>query len=70
MARDNEERAELAEEALNAFDIASDEPGGLSDEELLLDLLTNLRHWAKREGLDFDKADSMAEVHYLVEAVS
>ena len=70
MARDNGERAELAEEAINALDIASGETGSLSDEELLIDLLANLRHWAKREGLNFDKANNTAEVHYLVEAVA
>ena len=67
----NEQRAGCGEAAVTAyakaksgnqtdeFDFGSEEP-----QERLIDLLTDLRHWARQEQLDFDAAARMAESHF------
>jgi hypothetical protein len=60
----NEDRADWADQALEAFGQAS---GGdyLEDPRSnLVDLLCDLRHWADRNDIDFSAALRMSEVHY------
>lgn len=60
----NIERAERAESAVNAYKDGE----GLSPEECMTDLFTDLRHWARQNRLDFDKAVDRSISHYEVEA--
>ena len=60
----NEDRAEAAEQAICTFeDVIS------TDREFVLtDLLCDLMHWAEREGRNFERALTVARVHYCDEA--
>jgi hypothetical protein len=67
-------RAKDAETALNAFVQAKEqregEIGSIPDQnrpEYLVDLLVDLRHWARREKLDFDRCDAEAKEAFLGE---
>ena len=70
----NTERARDGEAAMTAF-VKVKEPRagdlesviGQSVQEYLVDLLADLRHWAARDGVDFDAADRMAETHFQCE---
>jgi len=69
----NGDRAEKADDALKPYlepeevanRILSDDPGSWRD--ALIDLLSDLRHFARRENIDFDKAAEMAEIHFNTE---
>lgn len=59
----NDDRAEYAHAALEAFQErtrTNDEDG----DTILRDLLTDLRHWADREGVDFDRELSASLDHF------
>ena len=57
-------RITMARIAINTFAAGSD-----SDrEDLLCDLLTDLMHWADRDGLDFFEEYERAKMHYTEEA--
>ncbi len=60
----NIERAERAGEALEAYRLFE----GLSPEECMTDLFIDLRHWARQNRQDFDKAVERSISHYEVEA--
>ncbi len=70
----NHQRAACAEVAVKAYAAAkeptstdycdfSSEPA----QDRLADLLTDLRHWARKNGLDFDGADRVGETHFTAE---
>lgn len=42
-------------------------PYGADPDAALTDLLADLRHWARREGIDYDAADSSAADHFAAE---
>lgn len=61
----NDERAEWAASAVDAFaDITNMRNAGEDDETILTDLLADLRHWADREGIDWKAVVTTAEMHY------
>ena len=70
----NADRAHAAELALVAFagymesrkleELADSRQ---SNNEWLTDILTDLRHWARVEGLDFDNAVQLSEGHFQCE---
>jgi len=75
----NGKRVRWAEQAIRAHFAAREGPGAevadvfvkelQSDPEtLLVDLLADLRHWAKVRGVEFDNATRIAENHFKVEA--
>lgn len=57
----NEERAARAEAALELYCRIT---GDSEDDTMLADLLTDLRHWAARDGHDFDNANFISEIHF------
>jgi hypothetical protein len=59
----NQMRAVWAGRALKAFHVASN-ADALDPRSGLVDLLTDLRHWAAGQGIDFDKAAKIAALHY------
>jgi hypothetical protein len=72
--RGNAGRAADAEVALDAF-VRTQEPRARdldsaisqSPQEFLVDLLTDLRHWASQNSVDFDGADRLAAGHFQCE---
>jgi hypothetical protein len=58
----NTDRANSAQIALNAFAAAEGE--NPDDESLLCDLLSNLKHYADRAGIDFEREFELADIHY------
>jgi len=58
--RMNGRRAGWAGKAIAAFRVAT----GTDEEDALGDLLADLRHWADRNGYDFDAAEVRAQCHY------
>ncbi len=71
MTPDNQARAAAGAQAVEAYQNAKQgTPGGLpqSAEEILTDLLSDLRHFADATGIDFDTADRIAQDHYEVES--
>jgi hypothetical protein len=70
----NFERALDAHAAVRMYAAIKDRGGaritGLFDfavqslEEWLTDLLTDLRHWTREEGIDFERVDAMARSHF------
>lgn len=62
----NEERADWAEEAVEAFAGAT-RMEGEDRETQVHDLLTDLRHLCDRWGLKFEKLNDKAEFHYEAE---
>lgn len=44
------------------FDFSSEPP-----QDRLADLLTDLRHWARLNALDFDGTDRVGEMHFMAE---
>jgi len=70
----NTDRAHTAEAALIAYASRSESrkleelaDSRQSNGEWLVDLLTDLRHWARAEGLDFDNAVQLSEGHFQCE---
>jgi hypothetical protein len=64
---DNQARAAAGAVAFNAFQLTKGDTDGLSPqspEEILIDLLSNLRHFAEAAGLDFETANRVAQDHY------
>ena len=55
---DNDQRADLAQEALSNF---GDDNGTASD---LGDLLADLMHLCERDGIDFHQCLTTAEIHF------
>ena len=67
----NSDRSHSAERALIAYASHSEsrkleelEDSRQANDEWLLDLLTDLRHWAKDKGLNFDAAVETSEMHF------
>jgi len=70
----NRQRAMCAEAAVTAyaaakeptatdyFDFSSEPP-----QDRLTDMLTDLRHWARQNGLDFDEASRVSSMHFEAE---
>lgn len=65
---DNHQRALRVQYALDAYMDAHGETGELSEQEILCDLLADLRHWAQGMDLDFGRAAATAEIHFDFEA--
>lgn len=66
----NDDRAEWAGEAIDAFAAAVyAERNTEDDTTILADLLANLRHWADRNAVDFDSAMVQAICHYADETM-
>lgn len=61
----NEERATRAAEIIHAYWLRHDE--GADEEEVLADLLADLRHYCDREDLNLYKALDMSYLHYTEE---
>ena len=59
----NDMRALSAAVALQAFQDQS----GCDEQDILVDLLTNLLHWCDRNGKIFGNVLSMAQLHYEAE---
>lgn len=57
----NEDRAAHAEAALELYCRIT---GDSEDDTMLVDLLTDLRHWAARNGHNFDDANFISEIHF------
>lgn len=71
MTPENQARAAAGSQAVEAYQNAKrGTEGGLtqSAEEVLTDLLSDLRHFADATGIDFDAADRLARDHYEVES--
>jgi len=64
---DNESRALAADVALVAYTGDDEVRQGEEKRSTLTDLLTDLRHWARLNGVDFDTANNSAEIHFNVE---
>jgi hypothetical protein len=62
----NDKRAAWAAIAIAAFQKAT----GTEDEDALCDLLADLRHWADRQGYDFEAASARANNHYEAETTA
>lgn len=60
----NLERAYRAEKGMNAYRQGE----GLSEEETIGDLLTDLRHYARQHKIDFDKIVDRSLNHFEAEA--
>jgi len=56
----NDQRAAWAEQAIRTFEEAT----GCDREDALRDLLTNLRHWCDRNGIDYAHESARAETNY------
>lgn len=56
----NQERAERGEELTLGYEDTSYD----SRQDVLCDILTDLRHYAAREGLEFKSAHDMSEIHF------
>lgn len=64
----NETRAIWAEAALHAYRCSKGEKAkDFTPEESVIDLLTDLRHYCKREGLDFEHLSNITYSHYCEE---
>jgi len=62
----NEERAHRGASALQYYcDVSGNE--GEPEQEMLTDLLTDLRHLSTSQGLDFEQSARMAQMHYEAE---
>lgn len=61
----NDTRIARADEVIRLY---KENPMGEETDETLTDLLADLRHWAKKNGIDFAKADAMAQMHFEAEA--
>jgi hypothetical protein len=61
--RMNDSRAAWAATALEMFM----EETGAEECDALADLLTDLRHWCDRHGVDYAEQDARAEFHYEAE---
>lgn len=57
---DNETRIARAQTALEQYD---------DEESALIDLLTDLRHWAFHNGHDMDECLFMSDIHYAEEVI-
>ena len=71
MTPENQARAAAASQALKAYQIAKNgtvDPLSQSMKEDLIDLLSDLRHFADAAGIDFDAADRLAIDHYECES--
>lgn len=70
MTPENQARAAAAAQALNSYQIAKNGTVELSQsmKEALIDLLSDLRHFADAAGIDFDAADRLALDHYECES--
>lgn len=64
----NDQRADNAQAALDAYGDARGEND--TAETDMIDLISDLGHLARREGIDFRKVLLNAEVHYNVETLS
>jgi len=62
MASENDDRAARAEIALRAY--AKHYGEKFEPETHLTDILVDLRHFADRKGIEFDKRNEMAFTHY------
>lgn len=61
----NDDRADWAQSALNTFaEVTAMDTAGEDTETIIGDLLTNLMHLCKREGIDFQRKLTGAEINY------
>ena len=60
----NETRAAWAAATVAQYQLVKGEPEGVGNEEAIIDLLTDLRHLCKLEGLHYEKLDNMAFQHF------
>ncbi len=71
MTPENQARAAAGAAAIEAHQLAKGDIDGLSPqspEEILIDLLSDLRHFAEAAGLDFETANRVAQDHYEFES--
>ncbi len=64
----SEERAARAHETLEAHMDMTGSSNVLVQEENVIDLLTDLRHYCRQQEMDFDSAVRMSEMHFEREA--
>jgi len=63
---ENDRRVNRATIAIHAY--YSQDPSGDDRRTVLVDLLSDLHHYARAHGINFDDALTSATSHYLVEA--
>jgi hypothetical protein len=68
MSPTNAERAQWAEDALDAFSDAA-KMEGEDDKTVMSDLLANLMHFARQNGIDFESALTMARTNFEHEVI-
>jgi hypothetical protein len=71
MTPENQARAAAGSQAVESYRNAKRNAQGWLDqsvEETLIDLLSDLRHFAEAWGIDFDAADHTAKDHYYFES--
>jgi len=64
----NETRAVRAASALDAHKRMLGESGPSGTDEDVIDLLTDLRHYCKAQGISFRSSVNMSEIHFNEEA--
>lgn len=64
MSKRNHRRITAAQAAINSYMQAMPDKQGESDEEILADFLTDLRHLAHDNGVDFASASSISLAHF------
>lgn len=66
----NDDRAEWAQNALDAFaSVTSMDTAGEDAETILTDLLADLMHWSDRNGVKFSNVLACAQSHYCEETI-
>ena len=61
---DNDRRADRADAVVSEYVGPERREIDVDPRAWLVDLLTDLRHWADRDGLDFDKANEVSKMHH------
>ncbi len=64
MRQKNIDRASAAEDGLEAWLASKGEDGDGDAQSNLGDFLADLRHMAQRQGIDFNAANLMGEIHF------
>ena len=63
----NNDRADWASEGVIAFAKTTGQLTESPLEQILMDFLCDLRHWADRENIDWDRVTNRADAHYYEE---
>ena len=66
----NTDRVLNAAQALQTYRKLAPYANAADNQDLLVDLLTDLRHWAASQKLDFEQAQRVSEFHHAEERTS